>query len=469
MLDGAERPGLAEEFAAAQEERARRIAELGTEAASSGASTTSSEGIPGNTPIDARPGRGARPRLARTTSRGEWSGWPVPKQLPFDRPGPMGVAPEFRELQLSGEIARVRTFAGSPAWLVTRREDVIGMLSDDRFGRVHPDPAAAPVLSATGQFYGPQGTDHERLEAEFRTLRHATANTLSVRRVREMRPRIEALVGRRLDRMAAEGPPADLHALLAEPLPVEVVCELLGVPYADREDFGRWTADVVYLGEPERVGAALTGLNDYVRALMARKREEPAEDALTDLVRAQADGLVGEDLAVLWAVALLFAGHVTTVTRIGTGVRHLLAEPGQRAAMLTGPEALAETVEELLRIGQPDLGLVWRWAVTEVDTGRGVIAPGDLVLFANGPACLDPTAYPDPERFDLSHARTPHTAFGAGPHLCVGAALARMELQVVLDLLFRRFPGLRLAVPDEELPWRESQLTGGLRALPVAW
>ncbi|MFG2915662.1 cytochrome P450 [Kitasatospora sp. NPDC048298] len=390
-------------------------------------------------------------------------------QLPFDRPTPTTVAPEFQELQASGEIARMRTFAGHPAWLVTRREDVIRMLSDDRFGRVHPDPLSAPVLSATGQFYGPQGTDHERLEAEFRTLRHVTANSLSVRRVRELKPRVEALVDRRLDHLAATGAPADLHALLAEPLPVEVVCELLGVPLADREDFQRWTADVVYLSEPERVGEALVHLNDYMRALMDRKRAEPAKDALTDLVRAQAEGTVTEDLAVLWSVALLFAGHVTTVTRIGTGALHLLTHPDQRRAMLSSPQLLAATVEELLRVSQPDLGLVWRWAVTDVDTGRARINAGDLVLFANGPACLDPTAYPEPDRFDVHRAQLPHTAFGAGPHLCVGAALARLELQVVLDLLFRRFPELRLAVPEEELRWHESQLTGGLLALPVTW
>ncbi|MFG2848316.1 cytochrome P450 [Kitasatospora sp. NPDC048296] len=393
----------------------------------------------------------------------------LPKQLPFDRPGPMRVAPEFRELQVSGGIARVRTFAGHPAWLVTRRDDVVRMLSDDRFGRVHPDPLSAPVLSATGQFYGPQGTDHERLEAEFRILRHVTANSLSVRRVRQLRPRIEALVGRRLDQLAAAGAPADLHALLAEPLPVEVVCELLGVPFADRADFQVWTADVVYLSEPARVGEALVHLNDYMRALMARKRAEPAKDALTDMVRAQADGLISEDLAVLWSVALLFAGHVTTVTRIGTGVQYLLAHPEQRRAMLSSPKLLAATVEELLRVSQPDLGLVWRWAVTDVDTGDGRINAGDLVLFANGPACLDPTTYPEPDRFDIHRAQNQHTAFGAGPHLCVGATLARLELQVVFDMLFRRFPGLRLAIPEADLRWRDSQLTGGLLALPVTW
>jgi cytochrome P450 len=391
------------------------------------------------------------------------------KQLPFDRPDPVTVAPEFQELQVSGEIARVRTFAGHPAWLVTRRDDVVRMLSDDRFGRVHPDPRSAPVLSATGQFYGPQGTDHERLEAEFRVLRHATSNSLSVRSVRRLKPRIEALVSRRLDRLAAAGPPVDLCVLLAEPLPVEVVCEVLGVPFADREDFQGWTGDVVYLSEPARVGEALVHLNDYMRVLMDRKRIEPAGDALTDLVRAQADGLISEDLAVLWSVALLFAGHVTTVTRIGTGVLHLITHPAQRRAMLRSPELLAATVEELLRVSQPDLGLVWRWAITDVDTGRGRIDAGDLVLFANGPACLDPTAYPEPERFDVEREQLQHTAFGSGPHLCVGAALARMELQVVVDLLFRRFPALRLAVPEEELQWQESRLTGGLLALPVTW
>ncbi len=393
----------------------------------------------------------------------------MPERLPFERTDPATAAPEFHDLQVSGGIARVRTFAGHPAWLVTRHDDVVRILSDDRFGRAHPDPPSAPVLSATGQFYGPQGTDHERLETEFRVLRRVTANSLSVRRVRELRPRIEALVGRRLDRLEAAGAPADLHALLAEPLPVEVVCEVLGVPFADREDFQRWTGDVVYLSEPERVGEALLRLNDYMRALMERKRAEPADDVLTDLVRARADGHIDEDLAVLWSVALLFAGHVTTVTRIGTGVRYLIARPDQRRAMLSGPRLLAATVEELLRISQPDLGLVWRWAVVDVDTGSGRIGAGDLVLFANGPACLDAAVYPEPHRFDIHRDQAPHTAFGAGPHLCVGAALARLELQVVFDLLFRRFPGLRLAVPEQDLRWRDSQLTGGLLALPVTW
>ncbi|MEU9336789.1 cytochrome P450 [Streptomyces sp. NPDC048290] len=276
-------------------------------------------------------------------------------------------------------------------------------------------------------------------------------------------------MGRRLDQVAEAGAPADLHALLAEPLPVEVVCELLGVPFADREDFQLWTADVGHLSEPARVCEALVHLNDYMRALMARKRTEPAKDALTDLVQAQADGVISEDLAVLWSVALLFAGHATTVTRIGTGVQYLLSHPQQRRAMLTSPELLAATVEELLRVSQPDLGLVWRWARTDVDSPDGRINAGDLVLFAQGPACLDPTAYPEPDRFDIHRAQGQHTAFGAGPHLCVGAALARLELQVVFDMLFRRFPGLRLAVPEQDLRWQDCQLTGGLLELPVTW
>ncbi|MFG2905930.1 cytochrome P450 [Kitasatospora sp. NPDC048286] len=325
------------------------------------------------------------------------------------------------------------------------------------------------MLSDAGQFYGPQGADGDRLEDEFRILRRATANSLSVRRVRQLRPRIEELVSLRLDQLEAAGPPADLHALLAEPLPVDVVCELLGVPAADRDEFRVWTADVVYLAEPDRVIDALGKLNDYMRPLMARKRVHPADDALTELVRTQQAGLIDENLAVLWSVALLFAGHVTTVTRIGTGVLHLLAHPEQRREMLSGPDLLAATVDELLRVSQQDLGLVWRWAAVDVETRGGLIKAGDLVLFANGPACLDPTAYPEPDRFDIHREQGPHTAFGAGPHLCVGAALARLELQVVFELLFRRFPGLRLAVPEESLRWRDSQLTGGLLELPVTW
>ena len=264
--------------------------------------------------------------------------------------------------------------------------------------------------------------------------------------------------------------PADVHDALSVPLPTLVICELLGVPYADRDRFRVWSEQAGTLeGGSSRAG--ITALGTYVWGLLAAKRETPGEDVLSDLVAAQREDPTLTDLEVTGiATALLFAGHETTVNRIDAGILRLFPHEGPRCAV--GDEDVAGFVEEILRLPGPGSGRgggLIRYARTEVEVGDVVIAPGDAVVLSIGAANQDPAVFDAPATLDVGRAPNPHLGFGHGAHHCVGASLARIELRAVFAALPRRVPTLRVAVPLDGLLLRPDSLTGGLTELPVTW
>jgi cytochrome P450 len=389
--------------------------------------------------------------------------------LPFDRPDLLTVAPKMRELQVEAPITRVRMQTGDEAWLVTRYDDVKTLFADPRLGRSHPKPDEAPRFSDSAILGGPMNNFETEAEDHTR-MRNLLVPRFSPRRMRMLKPKVEGMVDDLLDRMAELDRPADLHEALAFPLPVLVICELLGVPFADRDYFRDLSSSMAYLHDRERSYNARNEMYGYMHELVVRKRTDPGNDVLTELTQIDDADLTDQDIAELGS-GVLFAGHETTVVRIDMGTLLLLDHPDQLALLRSDPSRVPTTVEEILRLGTFHDGPgMPRYAHADIDIDGVRIAMGEAVILGIGAANRDESTFPDPERMDLGREHpTNHLSFGHGARYCIGAVLARIELTAVFERLFTRFPELRLAVPVGELHWRSDMLTGGLEHLPVTW
>jgi cytochrome P450 len=379
-------------------------------------------------------------------------------------------------------IRRTRTPAGDPAWLVTDYDLVRQLLADRRLGRSHPEPERASRYSESMVFGRAQPASPTEA-ADHARMRRLLAPWFAARRLEAMRPRVRQLVAALLDDLAAAARPVDFHEAVSFPLPALVICELLGVPYTDREDFRRWSDDAADMTDQARSLAGLAALWQYLTGLVAAKLDDPADDVLSGLVeahRADPDGLPLSGVAQLGA-GLLFAGHETTVAAIDTGVVLLATHPDQRVALAADPALVAPAVEEILRSALPtasahrvpdedarDTGLA-RWANADIDVDGVTIPAGDLVLLGLQQANGSARVVGDRPGFHVARDPNPHLTFGHGPHFCIGAPLARLELHELFTALLDRFPTLSLAVPAEQLRSRSELLTGGLAALPVTW
>lgn len=384
-------------------------------------------------------------------------------QLPFEQSHPLELAPLLSELQQDGAVHRVRTVVGDEAWLVTGYEEVRRLLTDDRLGRSHPDPASAARLGASF-FSGPIG-NYDTEHADHARMRSLLQPQFSPKLMRALRPRVEALTTALLDDLAEHGPPADLHQALALPLPVQVICELLGVPYAERDQFRGWSEAAGDTRDQARAEHGLRELYGYAQQLVARKRTQPGDDIISRLC---AEDIGADEITVL-SMGLLFAGHETTVVSIDYGVLCLLANPGQRQDLSRDPGRLSAVVEEMLRAPGNGGSGTTRYARTDLRIGEVTVRAGELVLLNTRAANHDPAAFSSPDLFDPTRQGPAHLTFGHGAHYCLGAPLARIELQAVFAQLPARFPQLRLSVPVRQLRLRRDAVTGGLMELPVEW
>lgn len=386
----------------------------------------------------------------------------APVQLPFEQTHPLRSAPRLRALR--GSVHAVRTAVGDDAWLVTGHPEVRRLLSDGRLGRAHPDPDNAARTGDSALFGGPLGNvDTE--DADHARLRELLAPHFTPRLMRALRPRVEALTTHLLDELADRGSPADLNAALALPLPILVICELLGVPYQDRTQFRAWTRAAADTRDRARSEQGLAALFGYGRELVAHKRTRPGADVISRL--AGTDG-VSDDEAAMLSMALLFAGHETTVVQLGMGALRLLANPDQWQALRADPDLVPAAVEEILRAHNGGGGIP-RYARTDLEIDGVAVRAGDLVLLDTGAANHDDTVFTDPDRFDITRNAAAHLTFGHGARYCIGAPLARIELRAVFAQLVPRFPTMRLAVPVADLRTHRDTLTGGLTELPVTW
>jgi cytochrome P450 len=366
-----------------------------------------------------------------------------------------------------GSVHRVRTPVGHEAWLVTDYARVRRLLDDDRLGRSHPEPDTAARTGESALFGGPLG-NFETEVADHARMRTLLQPHFSPKHLRTLAPRVEALTAGLLNELAEQGPPADLHARLALPLPILVICELLGVPYSDRDQFRVWTEDAGNVRDHARSERGLAELFGYGRKLVEDKRAHPGDDVTSRL--STTDGLSDEEAATM-SMFLLFAGHETTVVQIGLGALLLLTNRDQWQALLDTPALIPNAVEELLRAATTGGGVggIPRYARTDFDIDGVAIHAGELVLLDIGSANHDPAVFAEPERTDVARNEAAHLAFGYGMRYCIGAPLARIELKAVFTQLIPRFPSMHLTVDPAEISTRRDVLAGGLVELPVSW
>ncbi|MEU0792075.1 cytochrome P450 [Amycolatopsis sp. NPDC005961] len=396
-------------------------------------------------------------------------------RLPFTRANALAIAPDYEALRRQSPISRVLTPAGDPAWLVTSYEEAKEVFRDKRFGRSHPAPEQASRISNAAIQDGPSG-DFETEEAEHKRMRRMLAPAFSAPRMRALGDRIAELTDRCLDDLqaahdAAPGEPVDLTDFLAFPLPVLVICELLGVPYADREKFRGLSERIARMDGGADAQAAMTEFKAYMTELADAKRADPRPDVISDMVAVQADDptFTDDDLARMGA-GLLFAGHETTSTRIAMGTLFLLSDTARRDRFAADPDGeVNQTIEEILRLTATSGTGLLRYAHEDVEVAGTRIMRGDAVLISSDAANRDAAVFADPDEFDPTRTPNVHLAFGTGAHVCIGANLARTELRTVFPKLFSRFPGLRLAAGIDEIPVRVNRVAGGVDAVPVTW
>lgn len=397
----------------------------------------------------------------------------VPHGLPTARDaGPFVPPREITRLREARPVSPLIFPDGHAGWLVTGYEEVRALLADTRFssrqdiGIVHaldanPDMPAQtePSPQIPGLFVAMDPPDHTR-------LRRKLIGAFTVRRMKQLEEHIAEVVERQLDEMAALTPPVDLVRAFALPVPSLVICELLGVPYADRETFQTNSAKFLLRDQPleEKMGAygAMMG---YLAELVTAKRAEPGEDILSDLAR-DADLSIEELTGI--SFLLLLAGHETTANMLALGTFALLENPEQLAELRADPALMPDAVEELMRyLSVADI--FYRYATEDLELGGETIPAGSTVVVSLLAANHDPRRFADPDTLDLRRSARGHVSFGHGVHQCLGQQLARVEMRAGFAGLLRRFPALRLAVPAGEVPLRTDMNIYGVHELPVTW
>ncbi|MFJ8312870.1 MULTISPECIES: cytochrome P450 [unclassified Streptomyces] len=379
--------------------------------------------------------------------------------------------PVYAGLRAQGPVHRIRMPEGSDAWLVVGYEAGRAALADDRLSKewrnASPDVGVKQVASGTTMLSS-DAPVHTR-------LRKLVTREFTPRRVEQLAPRVQEMTDGFLDEMlAAPGRRADLVEALSFPLPITVICELIGVPSLDQDNFRQWSNVSVSAPALEDRLAAAKAINEYLTNLLAEKRRAPGDDLISALIHA-ADEEGGDRLseAELLGMAwlLLVAGHETTVNLISNGMLALLGHPEQLAALRADFDGLIDNaVEEMLRYDGPVETPTYRFTKEPVEIG-GTVIPGDgqLVLVAMADANRDPARFDDPHRFDIRRDARGHVAFGHGIHYCLGAPLARLEARIAVRTLLDRCPDLALDIHPAAIQWRTGMLVRGPETLPVRW
>ncbi|MCR8579174.1 cytochrome P450 [Streptomyces sp. Isolate_219] len=390
----------------------------------------------------------------------------APLSYPFNVPESLELSEEYEQARNRPGLLKVRMAYGEPAWLVTRYAEARFVLGDQRFSRAegarHDEPRASEGRRDSG-ILGMDPPDHTRL----RTL---VAKAFTVRQVEKLRPQVKQLANELLDELVAAGPPADLVDRYALPIPVAVICRMLGVPAEDRPRFRVWSDAALSTSSltAAEFDASMEELRAYMRQLIEEHRRAPQDDLMTALIDARD---VGDRLSELelvdLCVGILVAGHETTATQIPNFVLALLDHPGQLALLRKQPELIGGAVEELLRFVPLGSGASQpRYATEDVEVGGTLVRAGAPVLVAVGAANRDALRFGTPGTLDISRTGNQHLGFGHGVHHCLGAPLARLELQEAIGALITRFPELRLA---GDVVWKSEMLVRGPRVMPVGW
>ncbi len=393
------------------------------------------------------------------------------RQYPFGAPVRLDIHPLYAKLRREEPISRVKLPYGGEGWLVTRYEDVKQVLADPRFSRAstvdrEDIPRMTPAPPRPNSLLSMDPPEHSR-------LRRLVAKAFTGRRVEQLRPHVQQIVDGLLDDLERAGRPADLVQRLALPLPVTVICEMLGVPTQDQHRFRDFSDAILSTTAytREQIDTARMELERYLSELIAERRERPTEDLLGALVSARdEEDRLSEDELVNMGIGILVAGHETTANQIANFAYLLLTMPEQWKFLCDNLDAVPGAVEELLRFVQLGSGGgSARVATEDIELSGITVRAGESVFVNIQAANRDESVFTDSEILDLTREHNPHLAFGHGVHHCLGAQLARVELQVALASLLRRFPTLRLGVASEEVPWKVGLLVRGPKQLPVSW
>lgn len=376
----------------------------------------------------------------------------------------------FAQLTARGPVHPVTLPLGESAWLITGYDEVRQALQDPRLTTSQGAEAALSRGSLSEEVYAGMGQHMlNRDPPEHTRMRRLVTAAFTRRRVEQLTPRIQQIADDLLDALA-DKEQADLVAEFTYPLPITVICELLGIPEQRRSEFRNW-ADVIMTGmlvDPGDFVAACTGMVAYLRELVALKRATPGDDLLSALieVRDGADRLSENELTSM-SYLLLLAGHETTVNLVGNTILALLTHPDQLALLRAEPDLFPGAIEEMLRFDGPLQVVAFRQATEPVTIGGVTIPAGDIVVVSILAANRDPARIAEPDTLDITRKNNPHLAFGHGIHHCLAAPLARLESRIAVGTLLARFPALRLAVPPGELTWQQGVLLQGLTRLPV--
>lgn len=394
--------------------------------------------------------------------------------LPLARKCPFSPPPEYETLREENPISRVGLPSGQTAWALTRLEDIREMLSSPHFSSDRRNPSfpllvARPVRPEDDSFrpslIGMDPPEHSQ-------ARRDVVGEFTVKRMKALQPRIQEIVDDHIDALLAGPKPADLVQALSLPVPSLVICELLGVPYADHDFFQSCSSRMLNREvSPEERQTAFEGLRNYLDDLVTKKEANATEDDLLgrQILKQRESGEADHGELVGLAFLLLIAGHETTANMISLGTVTLLENPDQLAKIKADPDKTLAAIEELLRVFTIAESATSRFATADVEIGGTLIRAGEGVIGLSNAGNHDPAGFENPDTFDIERGARHHVAFGFGVHQCLGQNLARLELQIVFDTLFRRVPGIRIAVPVDELPFKHDSTIYGLHALPVTW
>lgn len=398
----------------------------------------------------------------------------VRRPFPLAARCPFGAPAEYAELRKTEPVSKVTVAVnGRPAWLFTKYDLIRQILSDPRLSANiklpgYPIPINvddAYVQTVRRGLFNLDGHDHA-------VQRRLLGPEFSVKTLEKLRPRIQSIVDGYIDRMIEQGGPVDLVAALSIPMPSQVVCEILGIPFQDREVFQKWSGTLMNSATlPEEQIRIIGQMEEYLGKQIAEKAANPGDDLPSRVLEKnerEGHGLTHEDIA--WMTNVLNgAAHETTANNLTLGVLALLQHPDQLAEFKADPSLAPKVVEEVLRYASTNDWGTSRVATEDIEIGGVLIRAGDGIITSRVAANYDDEAFEDPSTFDIHRGASSHLAFGYGPHGCVAQNLARLELQIALTTLFTRIPELRLDVPAVELRVREDALIHGIHELPVTW
>lgn len=400
---------------------------------------------------------------------------------PYDLFSPLFKAdpfPTFARMRQEAPLHAHQAPDGSTIWYITRYEDVTAVLRDDQNFCKDPRNAcpAGAISTASRKTAAHQRINENMLFSDppdHTRLRALVSQAFTPRRVERLAPRIQAIADQLIDQVQALGE-MDLIAAFALPLPVFVICEMLGIPDSDREQVADWSQAIIspgsrnlnYSARKRKVRAFTT----YLEQMFMDRQINPRDDLVSALVQAEEAGDKFNEAELSSMVALLLVtGHETTVNLIGNGALALLLHPQQLTSLKRDPTLWEQAIEELLRYDGPVETSTSRWARKDVKMGGQLIRCGDLVRVVLTSANRDSYQFENPDVLDVQRENNKHIAFGLGIHYCLGAPLARLEGTIALETLFRRFPNLSLSLPASQLQWRSGVLFRGLRHLPLVW